>query len=85
MSALNADPEVMRYFPGIQNEAKTLEFIQRMMKHQKEHGFCYFAAELLETAGFIGFIRMQRISWELEPKELIDIGWRLKNQLKAKV
>lgn len=77
MAAINADPEVMRYFPAIQDRQQTASFIARMQAMQENRGYCYFALETLEDNTFIGFTGLM---WQDNNNELppcTDIGWRL--------
>ena len=53
MAAINADPQVMEFFPGIQDREHTAAFIQRMQQQYAEKGFCYFAVDKLEDGQFI--------------------------------
>lgn len=77
MAAINADPEVMRFFPSVQSEAQTAEFIRLMQEEQEDMGFCYFAVDLLETGAFIGFIGLHEQLFESDFTPCVDIGWRL--------
>jgi len=78
MTALNQDEQVMEFFPSTQDESKTRGFIKRMQVHQAEHGYCYFAADRLDTGKFIGFIGMCRQDYLTDRPAFTDIGWRLK-------
>ncbi len=78
MAAINASPEVMRYFPATQDEAQTLAFIERMQKLYTEKGFCYFAVETLAEQDFIGFIGLAWQEYKAPFTPCVDIGWRLK-------
>ncbi|MEM9052044.1 MAG: GNAT family N-acetyltransferase [Bacteroidota bacterium] len=77
-SALNTDEEVMKHFPSTLSRQQTVDFIDRLQKHQEEHGYCYFAVEVLETSEFIGFIGLAYQKYESEFSPSTDIGWRLK-------
>lgn len=78
MTALNQDERVMEFFPSTQNETQTQGFIQRMQAHQETHGYCYFAADRLDTGDFIGFIGLCRQDYLKDRPAFTDIGWRLK-------
>ncbi|MFN8237688.1 MAG: GNAT family N-acetyltransferase [Chitinophagales bacterium] len=78
MADLNADAEVMEFFPAIQTKEQTLLFIERMQKEFAEKGFCYFAADRLDTVELIGFIGIHEQTFEADFTPFIDIGWRLK-------
>lgn len=78
MADLNADPEVMEYFPKTQTIDQTSSFINRMQQHYEDHGFCYFAVDLLGNQEFIGFIGLLHQNYDAPFTPCIDIGWRLK-------
>lgn len=77
MAVINADPEVMRYFPKTYDVKGTRDFIERMHTEFSNNGFCYFATEILETQELIGFIGLFEQSFEAEFNPCVDIGWRL--------
>lgn len=78
MAAINADPEVMRYFPATQNQEQTAAFIQRMQQLYAAKGFCYFAVETLADEDFIGFIGLAWQEYAAPFTPCVDVGWRLK-------
>lgn len=80
MAEINADQEVMEFFPGTQSEQETLNFIKRMQKQFSEKGFCYFAVDILDGGEFIGFIGLSEQVFEADFTPCIDIGWRLKKR-----
>lgn len=77
MAVINADIEVMEYFPSIQTEDQTHQFINRMQKQFASKGFCYFAVEIIETQEFIGFIGLSEQTYQADFTPCIDIGWRI--------
>lgn len=77
MTAINADEQVMRYFPKLGDEQSSLDFIKRMQAQQEQHGFCYFAVEILDSQEFIGFIGLAYQEFEHPEAPFVDIGWRL--------
>ena len=74
---MNADPEVMKHFPKPLSREESAEFLKRLIEHYKNHGYCYFAAEILETGEFIGFTGMAYQTYESDFTPATDIGWRL--------
>ncbi|MDX1406518.1 MAG: GNAT family N-acetyltransferase [Saprospiraceae bacterium] len=76
-AALNQDPEVMRYFPSMPDRAETWASMERQMVHQTRHGFCFWAADLLATGEFIGFIGLSTPRFETDFTPCVEIGWRL--------
>jgi RimJ/RimL family protein N-acetyltransferase len=77
MAAVNADPEVMRFFPATQSADQTVGFVQRMQAQLAAKGFCYFAVDELLTGRFIGFIGLSEQTFAADFTPCIDIGWRL--------
>lgn len=77
MATINANAEVMRYFPSTQDKESTKGFIGRQHLHQEQHGYCYFAAELRETGEMIGFIGLNHQEYAAPFSPATDIGWRL--------
>jgi RimJ/RimL family protein N-acetyltransferase len=72
------DELVMKHFSKPLSEEETLGLISRLDNHFKEHGYCYFAVDLLETDEFIGFTGLAKQNWESDFTPCVDIGWRLK-------
>lgn len=77
MAAINADPEVMRFFPGPLTPELTHAFLERMHRHFEEHGFCYYAVDRSSDGAFIGFIGLARQDYPSDHTPCVDIGWRL--------
>jgi RimJ/RimL family protein N-acetyltransferase len=77
MAEINADADVMKYFPAIQSIGETAAFIEKMQKQLAEKGYCYFAVDKLEDGAFIGFIGLSEKTFEAAFTPCIDIGWRL--------
>jgi RimJ/RimL family protein N-acetyltransferase len=77
-AALNADEEVMEHFPKTLTKQETDDFIKRLQSHYNQHGYTYFATELLKTGELIGFIGLAYQEYEAAFTPATDIGWRLK-------
>ncbi len=77
MSAINADEEVMAFFPQTYDQEQTAAFIARMQQLYLEKGYCYFAVETLSDREFIGFIGLAWQTYEAPFTPCVDIGWRL--------
>lgn len=76
-AAMNADADVMRYFPSVQTRAQSDATIDRQMKAQAEVGYCFWATEKRDSGQFIGFIGIQDVPDYYGIGEGIEIGWRL--------
>jgi RimJ/RimL family protein N-acetyltransferase len=74
---LNADPRVMEFFPSLLTPKETDRGIARIEQHFDRHGFGLYAAELIETETFIGFIGLNIPEFEAPFMPAVEIGWRL--------
>ena len=74
---LNADPEVMEYFPSTVSESDSDQFIQRVTAKIAESGWGFWAVELKETNDFIGFVGLSNPASKLSFNPCTEIGWRL--------
>ncbi len=67
----------MHYFPHLYTEEQTKASFERIQKHFDDHGFTFFAADLLAEEAFIGFIGMVNTRFESHFTPCVEIGWRL--------
>ncbi len=72
-AALNADPEVMRYFPAPLSRAESDAFVDFCDARIESEGFGWWALERRDTRAFIGFTGLSRPSF----MPAVEIGWRL--------
>lgn len=66
MALINADNEVMKFFPSTQTFEVTANFIKRMQKQFEEKSYCYFAVDKLIDGEFIGFIGLSEPTYKPE-------------------
>lgn len=78
---INADSNVMEYFPSTLSKQESAEFLERLQKHFTIKGYTYFATELLHNGEFIGFIGLAYQTYETDFTPATDIGWRLKKEV----
>ena len=76
-AALNADPEVMRYFPSTQTREASDRSIDNCKQGLQERGWGLWAAELLESRDFIGFIGLSIPRHQLPFMPCVEVGYRL--------
>ena len=74
---LNADPQVMRYFPAVLSVDETDAFIARIIDHRARHGCGLEAAFLSSTGAFVGFIGLLQAQFDAPFTPAVEIGWRL--------
>jgi RimJ/RimL family protein N-acetyltransferase len=80
-AALNADPEVMRYFPRTLTRAESDMMVDRIEASFDEHGYGLWAVDVVRAgAGVSGFIGFVGLAWQRFPAHFtpaLEIGWRL--------
>ncbi|MEK7696283.1 MAG: GNAT family N-acetyltransferase [Pseudomonadota bacterium] len=75
--AINADEEIMAFFPSTLSDAQSDALMDRIRQHHAQHGFGLWALELRETSTFIGFTGLAIPSWAPPFGPCVEIGWRL--------
>ena len=80
MAAIDADPQVMRFYPETRSRAQTDAMIDSIQAAEARDGFSFLAAELRQTGAFVGLIGMARIGEPLisvlNGRPEVEIGWR---------
>jgi RimJ/RimL family protein N-acetyltransferase len=74
---MNADPEVMRFFPAPLTREQSLTMAERIRRRIDEDGFGLWAVEMKTTSAFIGFVGITQQDLGFEWTPCIEIGWRL--------
>jgi RimJ/RimL family protein N-acetyltransferase len=76
-AAMNADPEVMRYFPATLDRAASDEYIDRMEALFERQGFGLWALEEAATGQFLGFTGLNPMPAGVPGAGGVEVGWRL--------
>ena len=76
-AALNADPEVMEYFPGLMTRAESDGFVDRIEAGFDQRGFGLWVVEVRDTGEFIGFTGLSVPRFDAPFMPAVEIGWRL--------
>ena len=76
-AALNADPEVMRYFPATMTQAQSDEFAGYVHDTIERQGWGLWAVEVSDGAPFIGFVGLNSVSFDAHFTPAVEVGWRL--------
>lgn len=76
-AAINADPEVARYLPGVMPRALSDALVERFEAHFAEHGFGRWAVERREDGSLLGFVGGQTVHFEAPFTPAVEVGWRL--------
>lgn len=78
--ALNADKEVMEFFPSTKTAPESIAQIERLSDDIKKQGYGFFAAERKDSNQFIGFIGVAHPGFESHFTPCVEIGWRLSRE-----
>lgn len=76
-AAMNADAEVMRFFPETYDEQRTKELYDVIQEEFAARGYGLYAAEERESGAFIGFIGFHWATFDADFCPCLEIGWRL--------
>ncbi|WP_079504157.1 GNAT family N-acetyltransferase [Mesobacillus jeotgali] len=77
---MNADEDVMKYFPRMLSHEETERFYQAILSEFEDYGYGLYAAEVKDSKEFIGFIGFHRATFEADFTPCVEIGWRLKKE-----
>jgi RimJ/RimL family protein N-acetyltransferase len=73
-AALNADPEVMRYFPSTLTRVQSDAFVDRSIELIDGRGWGLWAVEVEGVAPFVGFVGLNVPTFM---PDVVEVGWRL--------
>lgn len=76
-AAMNADPEVMRYFRAPLTRAESDAFVDRIEAFFDDHGVGLWALELRSSGQFIGFTGLWPMPDDAPGAGGLEVGWRL--------
>ena len=74
---MNADPEVMRYFPATLDRAASDQMVDRVTHDFAKHGFGLWAIEIPGVAAFAGFVGLAVPAFEASFTPCVEVGWRI--------
>lgn len=77
---MNQDPAVMEFFQGLLNPAETEAMVDRIEAQFAERGFGLWAAELLDSGEFIGYVGLAVPRFDAAFTPCVEIGWRLASE-----
>jgi RimJ/RimL family protein N-acetyltransferase len=76
-AVLNADPEVMQFFPAPLTREQSDVLAERVRGGIARRGWGLWAVEVLDHARFIGFIGLAVPEFEAHFMPAVEVGWRL--------
>jgi RimJ/RimL family protein N-acetyltransferase len=75
-AAMNADPEVMRFFPNPLTRDESDRFVDRIEARFEAEGLGLWAVERREDAAFLGFTGLTPATFEAAFTPATEVGWR---------
>ena len=76
-AAMNADPEVRRFFPAVLNRAEAQAEADRIRASITQRGWGMWALEIPGVHPFSGFVGLSLPGYEAPWMPAVEIGWRL--------
>ena len=74
---MNADPEVMRFFPNLLSSQESDEMADRIQTLITAKGWGLWALERIEDERFLGFVGLHEPTHDFSFSPCVEIGWRL--------
>jgi len=74
---LNADEEVMRWFPSPLSREQSDAMASRIRARLAADGWGLWALEVPDVSPFCGFVGLSRVPFETNFTPAVEIGWRL--------
>lgn len=74
---LNADPRVMEFFPKLLSSEESNDLANKFFTIINDAGWGLWAAELIDSGEFIGFIGLNEVRFKAHFTPAVEIGWRL--------
>jgi RimJ/RimL family protein N-acetyltransferase len=80
-AAMNADPEVMRYFPSTLTRPEADALMDRVNSKIADIGVGFWALERKQDGMFLGFAGLNCVAHEeLDLRGMWEVGWRLRRE-----
>ncbi len=77
-AAMNADPEVMRYFPALLTKAESDAVLHRLRDGIEKRGWGLWAVDV--DGAFAGFTGLSEPKFKAHFTPCVEIGWRLRRE-----
>jgi len=74
---INADPRVAAYLPGTLTREESDALIDRVEVHFEEHGFGFWAVDVVDGPECVGFVGLAHPRFEAHFTPCVEVGWRL--------
>lgn len=81
---MNADKEVMKYFPDTLTRDESEDFFNLIKDEFVDRGYGLYAVELKDSGEFIGYIGFHLSTFKADFTPCVEIGWRLRKEFWGK-
>lgn len=72
---MNADPEVMRFFPGTLSREQSDAFVDRIENHFAQHGYGLWAVEVPRVTPFAGYVGLAAYDFPTHFTPAVETRW----------
>lgn len=79
-AAMNADPDVMEFYPDILSTEESLKMAMALQDLISQKGWGLWAVERLSDHCFLGFVGLHEPTYDLPVTPCVEIGWRLSKE-----
>ncbi|MDQ3980510.1 MAG: GNAT family N-acetyltransferase, partial [Actinomycetota bacterium] len=76
-AAMNADPEVMAFFPRLHSSEESDALLDRLRAGITDRGYGFWAVELRDSGCLIGFAGLSEVRGDYHFTPAHEVGWRL--------
>ena len=76
-AAMNADENVMKYYPAVYSREQSDAFAERIQQGLDDNGFGLYAVEVKSTGDFVGYVGLAKAEFPAAFTPAVEIGWRL--------
>ncbi len=74
---LNADAEVMKYYPETLSQLESNDMAERFEALLEYNGWGFWVVENLDEKRFMGFVGLNKPTYDLRVSPCVEIGWKL--------
>lgn len=76
-AVMNADPQVMAYYPATLSREQSDAFVDRVAATWEQRGFGLWALERRDAGAFIGYAGLWPVPEGVPVEPKVEVGWRL--------
>jgi len=74
---INADVRVMKYYPSILSDSESDKLASKLKGLIYENSWGFWAVETKKEKEFVGFVGLNKPTYDLPVESCVEVGWRL--------